>query len=53
MQDLDCATVNSPSATDIKDGSACESVQSFENRNTALDWIVSAFCGSGEKFDKM
>jgi len=39
MQDLNFATVNSPSATDIKDGSACEFLQSFEIRITTLDRI--------------
>jgi len=40
MQDVNFATVNSPSATDIKDGSSCEFLQSFEIRITALDWTV-------------
>jgi len=40
MQDLNFTPVKSPSATDIKDGSACESLQSLEMRITALDWFV-------------
>ena len=40
MQDFDFTAVNSTSATDTKDGSACESVQSREIRITALDWIM-------------
>jgi hypothetical protein len=40
MQNLDISVVNSPSATDIKDGSAFQILQSFEIRITALDWIV-------------
>ena len=32
--------VNSPSATDTKDGTACESLQSLEIRISALDWIM-------------
>jgi hypothetical protein len=39
MQDLDFTPVNLSSATDTKDGSACESLQSLEIRITALDWI--------------
>jgi hypothetical protein len=40
MQDLHFTPVNSPSATDTKDGSACESLQSLEIYITALDWIM-------------
>jgi hypothetical protein len=32
--------VNSPKATDTKNGSACESLQSLEIRIAALHWIV-------------
>ena len=32
--------MNSPSATDTKDGSAYESLQSLEIRIIAMDWIV-------------
>ena len=39
-QILHYTPVNSPSATDTKDGSECESVQSLEFRIIALDWIV-------------
>jgi hypothetical protein len=40
MQELDFTAVKSPSAADTNDGSACESLQSLENRITALNWIV-------------
>jgi hypothetical protein len=40
MQDLDFSAVNSPNATDTKNGSACESLQSLEIRITALHWIA-------------
>jgi hypothetical protein len=40
MQNLDISVVNSPSATDTKDGSAFQILQSFEIRITALDWIM-------------
>jgi len=40
MQDLNLSTVNSPSATDTKDGSACQSLQSLELHITALEWIM-------------
>jgi hypothetical protein len=40
MQDLNFTPVYSPTATNIKDGSACESLLSLEIRITALDWFV-------------
>ena len=40
MKDLHFIAVNSLSATDTKDGSACESLQSLEICITALDWIM-------------
>jgi predicted CoA-binding protein len=40
MQDLHFTPVNSPSATDTKDESACESLQSLEICIIALDWIM-------------
>jgi len=40
MQDLNFTPLKSPSATDINDGSACESLKSLEIRIIALDWIV-------------
>jgi len=38
MQDLDFIAVNSPSAKDTKDGSACESVASLEIHISTLEW---------------
>jgi hypothetical protein len=40
MRDLDFTPMNSLSAEDKKDGSACESVQSLEIHITALHWIL-------------
>ena len=40
MQDRNFTPVNSPSATDTKDWTACESPQSLELYITALDWIM-------------
>jgi hypothetical protein len=40
MQDFNSTPLNSPSAADTKDGSACESLQSLEIRISALDWIM-------------
>jgi hypothetical protein len=40
MQNLDISVVKSPSATDTKDGSAFESLQSLEIRISALNWIM-------------
>jgi len=39
MQSLDFTTVNSPSATDTKFGTACEYLQPLEIRITALYWF--------------
>ena len=40
MQHFHFTPVNSPSVTDTKDGSACESLQSLETRISALYWIM-------------
>jgi len=40
LLEFDFILVNSPSATDTKDGSACESLQSLELHITALDWFM-------------
>jgi hypothetical protein len=40
MQDLNFTPMNSLSATDTKNGSTCESLQSLEIRIIALDWIM-------------
>jgi len=40
MQDLHFTPMNSPSATDTKEGSASESLQSLEILITALHWVM-------------
>jgi len=40
MQDINFTPVNSPSATDTKDWTACESPQSLELYIIAMDWIM-------------
>ena len=46
MQDLHFTAVRSPSTTDTKDGSACESLQTLEIRFTALDWDLLQYSKS-------
>jgi len=52
MQDHHFTAVNTPSATDTKDGSACEYLQSLEIHVTALDWIMLLRSMVGERILK-
>jgi hypothetical protein len=53
MQNLDFNAVNSSNATDTKDESVCQFVQSLKLRITALDLIILVRYRLGWKFDGM